>query len=93
MPSVVIVGLGVGGFGCALELARRNIPFAAYEKEKTPGGLARTEAASGFRFDYGPHILLELPTDLAAWFADLPGLELVQCTGAFGIALGQRLDR
>jgi len=93
MASVAIVGLGVSGLGCALELARRRIPFTAYEKEKAPGGLARTEAAGGFRFDYGPHILLGLPEELAAWFTELPGLELVRCTGASGIVVGHRSDR
>jgi len=91
MASVVIVGLGVSGLGCALELVRRKIPFTAYEKEQTPGGLARTDAAGGFRFDHGPHILLALPEELAAWFNALPGLDLARCTGASGIALGARL--
>jgi UDP-galactopyranose mutase len=93
MASVVIVGLGVSGLGCALELVRRGIPFTAYEKEKAAGGLARSDTAGGFRFDHGPHILLGLPMELAAWFRGLPGLDLVPCTGASGIALGTRLDR
>jgi UDP-galactopyranose mutase len=92
MASVVIVGLGVSGLGCALELAQRRIPFAAYEKESAPGGLARTDSAGGFRFDHGPHILLEVPGELAARFSGLPGLELVGCTGASGIALDARLE-
>jgi len=93
MPSVVIVGLGVSGLGCALELVRRGIPFTAYEKEMAAGGLARSDTADGFRFDYGPHILLRLPGELAAWFSGFPGLDLVPCTGPSGIALGARLDR
>ncbi|MDP2996458.1 MAG: FAD-dependent oxidoreductase [Bryobacterales bacterium] len=92
MASVVIVGLGLSGLGCALELVRRRIPFAAYEKENAPGGLARTDAAGGFRFDYGPHILLELPGESDAWFSGLPGLDLLRCTGASGVALGARLE-
>jgi protoporphyrinogen oxidase len=91
MASIVIVGLGVSGLGCALELVRRKIPFAAYEKENAPGGLARTDTAGGFRFDHGPHILLELPGEVASRFSGLPGLDLVGCTGASGIALDARL--
>jgi len=91
MASVVIVGLGVSGLGCALELVRRRIPFAAYEKENAPGGLARTDSDSGFRFDHGPHILLDLPGEVAARFSTLPGLDLVSCAGASGIALDTRL--
>ena len=89
---VVIVGLGVSGLACALELTRREIPFAAFEQEATAGGLARTDIASGFRFDHGPHILLNLSAELAAWCSALPGLELVRCAGASGIALDGDLD-
>ncbi len=46
----------------------------------------------GFRFDHGPHILLELPGELDAWFSDMPGLDLLRCTGASGIALDARLE-
>jgi glycine/D-amino acid oxidase-like deaminating enzyme len=92
MALVVIVGLGVSGLGCAVELVRQGIPFSAYEKENGPGGLARTDAADGFRFDYGPHILLELPEDIAEWFGGLPGLDLAMCTGPSGIAMDARLE-
>ena len=46
----------------------------------------------GFRFDYGPHILLELPEELAEWFGGLPGLDLPMCTGPTGIAMDARLE-
>src|SRR5215510_14539957 len=89
MPEVVIAGLGVSGLGCALQLARRGVPFLALEKESRPGGLARSEPAGEFRFDYGPHILLNLPPG----FPKLPGLELAECSGKSGIVLDEGLRR
>ena len=90
--SIVIVGLGVSGLGCAAELVRLGIPFSAYEQENGPGGLARTDVVDGFRFDYGPHILLDLPEDIAEWFGGLPGLDLALCSGPSGIAMDAGLE-
>jgi protoporphyrinogen oxidase len=90
---VVIGGLGVSGLGCALELARRGIPFVAVEKETRPGGLARSEAAEGFRFDYGPHIVLGIPAELQGLLHDLPGLDLQPRSGRSCVALDGGLTR
>ncbi len=87
MPSAVIVGLGLSGLGCALELTRRKISFTAFEKEDRPGGLARTESADGFAFDHGPHILLGVPAELVDLFATLPGLELADFSAESCIAV------
>jgi protoporphyrinogen oxidase len=92
MPPIVIIGLGVSGLGCAIELTRRGIPFIGFEKESRPGGLARTDDAGRFRFDYGPHILLAPPTELEALFRDLPGLDLQACSGNSGVIMGACLD-
>jgi len=45
MASVIVAGLGISGLGCALELAKSGVEFAAFEKELRPGGLARSEQA------------------------------------------------
>jgi protoporphyrinogen oxidase len=91
MPPIVIIGLGVSGLGCAIELTRRGIPFIGFEKESRPGGLARTEDAGGFHFDYGPHILLAPPAELEELFRDLPGLDLKVCSGKSGVIMDARL--
>jgi protoporphyrinogen oxidase len=91
-PSAVIAGLGVSGLACALELTRRNIPFAAFEKDGRPGGLARTEDLGGFRLDYGPHILLGVGSELRAWLDRLPGLDLDVHFGRSCIAFGKGLE-
>lgn len=91
MASTVIVGLGLSGLACALELTRRDMSFVAFEKESRPGGLARTDAVDGFQFDRGPHILLKVPRELASLFAALPGLDLVDRSGRSCIAFGAGL--
>lgn len=89
---IAIIGLGVSGLGCAQELARHGIPFAGFEKEARPGGLARTEDTSGFRFDYGPHILLGAPAGIEDLFRDLPELDLKVCSGSSWVVLDGRLE-
>ncbi|QEH32413.1 hypothetical protein OJF2_08830 [Aquisphaera giovannonii] len=81
-----IVGLGLGGLGCALALHEKGIPFEAIEKEARPGGLARSERIDGFRFDHGPHVLLGIPDELAPLF-DRLDLDLMSCSCGSAIAL------
>lgn len=92
MDPVVVAGLGVSGLGCAAELVRQKVPFLALEKEDRAGGLARTDAADGFLFDQGPHILLGIPGELHEFFRDLEGLDLAECSGRSGIAMDTHLD-
>ena len=92
MEPVVILGLGVSGLGCAVELTRRKLPFIAFEKEDRAGGLAKTEGACGFWFDHSPHILQKIPAELEELFRDLEGLDLAICSGRSGIALDTRLE-
>ena len=92
MPSILIAGLGVSGLGCAVELAHRRIPFRAIEREERPGGLAKSERAGEFRFDYGPHVLLGRRAELDNLFRDLPALQLQGCIGTSGVMLDGRLD-
>jgi UDP-galactopyranose mutase len=61
MSEIILVGLGVSGLACAMELRQQGHHFIAFEKEPVPGGLTRSERREGFTFDYGPHIILETP--------------------------------
>jgi protoporphyrinogen oxidase len=90
---VVVGGLGVSGLGCALELSRRGIEFLALEKEDRPGGLARSESADGFRLDYGPHIVLDVPAQLEELLAGLEGLDLRPREARSCVALDDRLSQ
>ena len=55
---VVIVGAGVAGMACAIELKERGIPFTLVEAAPVPGGRVRTDEVDGFLLDHGFQILL-----------------------------------
>jgi protoporphyrinogen oxidase len=92
-PAVVIGGLGVSGLGCAVELTQRGVDFLALEKDDRLGGLARSDTVDGFRFDYGPHIVLSIPPGLDELFDELPGLDLRPHRGRSCVALRDGLAR
>lgn len=71
MSEITLVGLGVSGLACAMELQQNQLNFSAFEKETVAGGLTRSERKDGFIFDYGPHILLETPKLLESLNLDL----------------------
>ena len=56
--QVVIVGAGVAGMSCALELKERGIPFTVVESAPEPGGRVRTDEVAGFLLDHGFQIFL-----------------------------------
>ena len=56
--QVVIVGAGVAGMACALELKERGIPFTVVESAPEPGGRVRTDEVDGFLLDHGFQIFL-----------------------------------
>ena len=49
--EVVIVGAGVAGLACALELQKSGVPFALLEKQDGVGGRVRTDIVDGFVLD------------------------------------------
>jgi phytoene dehydrogenase-like protein len=55
---VVIVGAGLAGLGCALDLESRGIGTLVLEASDAAGGRVRTDVADGFRFDRGFQVLL-----------------------------------
>ncbi|MFW9964820.1 MAG: FAD-dependent oxidoreductase, partial [Candidatus Sifarchaeia archaeon] len=55
---VVIVGGGIAGFSCALELKGLKARCTILEKEKTVGGRARSYTESGYVFDQGLHFFV-----------------------------------
>ncbi|MFX1369915.1 MAG: FAD-dependent oxidoreductase [Promethearchaeota archaeon] len=55
---VVIVGAGIAGFSCALELKGLKARCTILEKEKTVGGRARSFTESGYVFDQGLHFFV-----------------------------------
>lgn len=56
--KVVIVGAGIAGFSCALELKALKARCTILEKESTVGGRARSFTESGYVFDQGLHFFV-----------------------------------
>lgn len=53
---VVVIGAGVGGLACAIELAARGIDVMVLERAHAPGGKMRTVEIDGQRIDAGPTV-------------------------------------
>jgi len=58
MSDVVVVGAGVAGLVCALDLQAAGVECAVLEASDGVGGRVRTDTVDGFRLDRGFQILL-----------------------------------
>ncbi|MCK5238232.1 MAG: FAD-dependent oxidoreductase [Candidatus Thorarchaeota archaeon] len=56
--KVIVVGAGIAGFSCALELKGLKARCTILEKEATVGGRARSFTESGYVFDQGLHFFV-----------------------------------
>jgi phytoene dehydrogenase-like protein len=61
MKKIIVIGAGMGGLSAAIKLAQLGHRVTVLEARDVPGGLASGFDHSGFRFDAGPYILLDLP--------------------------------
>jgi glycine/D-amino acid oxidase-like deaminating enzyme len=81
MSEVVIVGAGMAGLVCAVDLTRAGVAVTLVEASDGIGGRVRTDAVDGFRLDRGFQILLtgypqvkqRLDLDALALAAFIPG--------------------
>jgi len=55
--NVAVVGGGLAGLTAANYLARAGFSVMLFEKSRSIGGRARTDAEQGFHFNLGPHAL------------------------------------
>ncbi len=70
----VIVGAGLSGLACALELHRRGWPWLLLESSDRVGGRIGSRYADGFTFDLGFQVLLEAYPAVRSYL-DLDALE------------------
>lgn len=66
---VAIIGAGVGGLACAIDLARRGLAVTVFERHPAPGGKMRGRLADGRAFDAGPTVLT-MPRVFESLFGD-----------------------
>ena len=58
MVDVAVVGAGLAGLCCAVQLEQSGLSVQLLEAEDAPGGRVRTDQTDGFRLDRGFQILL-----------------------------------
>jgi len=73
--KIVIVGAGVAGLCCALELQAAGLSCLVLEASDVPGGRVRTDRVDGFLLDRGFQVLLTAYPEVRR-VRDLPALRL-----------------
>jgi len=79
MPSVVVIGAGLGGLATALRLRHQGFEVTVLEKQPRPGGRSNVIEEAGFRVDRGPTILVMKST-------------FDETYAALGLDINQRLE-
>jgi len=65
-PDVLVIGAGLGGLSCAVELARQGLKVRLLEAAELPGGCLRTFRKRGHHFHMSPQYLGSLQPGGAA---------------------------
>jgi len=96
--TVAIVGAGVGGLACAIDLAASGVDVCVFERGAAPGGKARVETLGDHAIDAGPTVLTmpwvfdELFARAGARFRDAVTLERADILARHAWSDGTRLD-
>lgn len=72
---VLIVGAGMAGLACAIQLREAGVPVRIYEASDAVGGRVRTDVVDGFLLDRGFQVYLDTYPETGA-LLDLPALDL-----------------
>lgn len=97
-PKVVIVGAGMGGLACAIELATKGFAVKVLERLDVSGGKARCVSVGGTDVAAGPTVLTmpwvfdELFERAGASFRGAVALERAEIVARHAWADGTRLD-
>lgn len=97
--DLVVIGGGPAGLGAALAGVRRGARVALVEAAPEPGGLCRTLARDGLRYDLGGHIPFVRDAARLEWMRTLLGDDMhfvplpVASTHPEGIQPGRYLDQ
>jgi protoporphyrinogen oxidase len=91
-PDVAIVGAGLAGLTCALELHRAGVGCAVYEASDGVGGRVRTDRVDGFLLDRGFQVLLTAYPQVRR-LVELDALRLRPFYPGARIRLGGRFHR
>jgi protoporphyrinogen oxidase len=78
LPSVVIIGAGPAGLAASHTLARGGVKSLVLEKGSKVGGMARTEAYRGYRFDIGGHRYHTSIPEIQNFWIEVLGDELIK---------------
>lgn len=65
-PRVAVVGAGLSGLACALELKDQGFDVVVFEREATAGGRMNTRRREGFAFDFGASFLADCYSTVGA---------------------------
>lgn len=74
-PEVIIIGAGLSGLACALELIKHGVSVHLLEQDDAPGGRVRTDNVEGFLLDRGFQVYLDAYQN-AGQLLDLAALDL-----------------
>ncbi|MFT5633797.1 MAG: phytoene dehydrogenase-like protein [Rubritalea sp.] len=73
--EVIIIGAGLSGLACALELIKEGVGVQVLEQDDAPGGRVRTDKVEGFLLDRGFQVYLDAYPN-AGQLLDLAALDL-----------------
>jgi 1-hydroxycarotenoid 3,4-desaturase len=95
---VVVVGAGIGGLVCALELAARGLDVLVLERAAAPGGKMRQVEVAGARMDAGPTVFTmrwvfeELFDAVGTTLSEHIGMQPVELLARHAWSSHERLD-
>lgn len=88
--EVIVIGAGLAGLSCALDLTRAGVDTVVLDKSDGAGGRVRTDRVDGMQLDRGFQLLNPAYPALDG-FVDVPALDL--CPFDAGVVVARRSGR